>query len=50
MIYIYMFWVNYNDLTVLPHRNDGLIVGNHPDIAELFSLVNPCNSPRCRYR
>ena len=24
------FWVNYNDLTVLPHWNHGLYMGNHP--------------------
>ena len=26
-------WVNYNDLTVLPHWNHGLFQGNHPQMA-----------------
>ena len=32
-------WVNYNDLTVLPHWNHVLFYGNHPQMAELFRLV-----------
>ena len=32
IIYIYT-WVNYNDLTVLPHWNHGLYMGNHPQMA-----------------
>ena len=32
-IYIYIYiWVNYNDLTVLPHWNHGY-EGNHPQMA-----------------
>ena len=33
-------WVNYNDLTVLPHWKHGLFNGNDPQMAELFRLVN----------
>ena len=34
-------WVNYNDLTVLPHWHDGLCIWNyHPILAELVILVN----------
>jgi hypothetical protein len=32
----YTFWLNYNDLTVLPHWNDGVCRGNYPKIAQLF--------------
>ena len=39
-------WVNYNDLTVLPHWNHDLHMGNHPQMAELFRLVNYYNLPR----
>ena len=28
-----LFWVNYNDLTVLPHWNHGEDSGNHPQMA-----------------
>ena len=39
------FWVNYNDLTVLP--NPGIMVnkGNYPQMAARFRLVNCYNLP-----
>ena len=38
-------WVNYNDLTVLPHWNHGLFQGNHAQMAALFRLVKYYNLP-----
>ena len=39
-IHIIYIWVNYNDLTVLPHWNHGLYYGeSSPFMAELFRLV-----------
>ena len=35
-----MFWVNYNDLTVLPHWNNGEYWKSSPFMAQQFSLVN----------
>ena len=46
---ILSIWVNYNDLTVLPHWNHGLDSGNHPQIAELFRLVKYYNLPGSMY-
>ena len=37
-------WVNYNDLTVLPHWNHSKNE-NHPQMAELFRLVKYYNLP-----
>ena len=34
-----------HDLTVLPHWNHGLDMGNHPQMAELFRLVKYYNLP-----
>ena len=45
-ILIYLLWVNYNDLTVLPHWNHGLFEGNHPQMAQEFRLVKYDNLPR----
>ena len=42
--YVSYFWVNYNDLTVLPHYNHSR--GNDPQMAELFRLVKYSNWPR----
>ena len=42
-------WVNYNDLTVLPHWNHGFYMGNHPQMAQQFRLVNYYNLPRYIY-
>jgi hypothetical protein len=36
-------WVNYNDLTVLPHWKSWF--GNHPQMAQQFKLVKYYNSP-----
>ena len=40
----HFFWVNYNDLTVLPHYNHSK--GNHPQMAQQFRLVKYYNLPR----
>jgi hypothetical protein len=40
------FWVNYNALTVLPNPGFMMNKGNHPQMAELFRLVNYYNLPR----
>jgi len=46
MVYIYIYiWVNYNDLTVLPHWNHDY-KGNHPQVAEQIRLVKYYNLPR----
>ena len=37
-------WVNYNNLTVLPHWL--VIKGNHPQMAARFRLVKYYNLPR----
>ena len=40
-------WVNYNELTVLPHWKSWFIYWeSSPFMAELFRLVNYCNLPR----
>ena len=45
VFHIPIIWVNYNDLTVLPHWNHGLFQGNHPHMAARFRLVNYYNLP-----
>ena len=47
-IYIYI-WVNYNDLTVLPHWNHGFYMGNHSQMAARFRFVNYYSLPRYIY-
>ena len=39
-------WVNYNDLTVLPHWNQMVNKVNHPQMAQQFRLVKPYTLPR----
>ena len=35
----WIFWVNYNDLTVLPHNKIIFSKGNHPKMTEPFVLI-----------
>ena len=38
-------WVNYSNLTVFPHWNHGLYMGNHPQIVQHFRFVKRFNFP-----
>ena len=41
----HIFWVNYNDLTATEPWNHGECMGNHPQMAARFRLVNYYNLP-----